>query len=88
MKPNYYEYFYYQDLLPLTMDYITDYIPNTIAYKIYDELIYKTHIYIVNNLYNNHPIYNNYDDDEVTVDTLTVDTLTSLQYFNIMSFLD
>ena len=66
------------------MDYITDYITdNVISYKIYDELIYKTHIYIVNNLYNNHPIYNNYDDDEVTGDTLT-----SLQYFNIMSFLD
>ncbi len=59
------------------MDYITDYIPNTISYKIYDELIYKTHIYIVNNLYTNHEIYN-YDEDE----------LTSLQYFNVMSFLD
>ncbi len=62
------------------MDYITDYItdiPNNISYKIYDELFYKTHIYIVNNLYTNHEIYN-YDEDE----------LTSLQYFNIMSFLD
>ena len=81
MKPNYYEYFYYQDLLPLTMDYITDYIPNTIAYKIYDELIYKTHIYIVNNMYNYEEYINHiYDNDN--------DTLTSLQYFNIMSFLD
>ena len=59
------------------MDYITDYITdNAISYNIYDELI-KTHIYIVNNLYNNYSIYNN---DE--------DTLTSLQYFNIMTFLD
>ena len=56
------------------MDYITD---NAISYNIYDELIYKTHIYIVNNLYNNYSIYNN---DE--------DALTSLQYFNIMSFLE
>ena len=81
MKPNYYEYFYYQDLLPLTMDYITDYIPNTIAYKIYNELIYKTHIYIVNNMYNYEEYINHiYDNDN--------DTLTSLQYFNIMSFLD
>ena len=81
MKPNYYEYFYYQDLLPLTMDYITDYIPNTIAYKIYDELIYKTHIYIVNNMYNYEEYINHiYDNDN--------DTLTSLQYFNIMSFLE
>jgi hypothetical protein len=39
-------------------------------------------MYIVNNMYNNHIIYN---EDE---DTLTADTLTSLQYFNIMSFLD
>ena len=68
------------------MDYITDYIPNTIAYKIYDELFYKTHIYIVNNMYNYEEYINHiYDNDD---DTLTVDTLTSLQYFNIMSFLD
>jgi hypothetical protein len=60
------------------MDYITDYITdNVISYKLYDELIYKTHIYIVNNLYTNHEIYN-YDED----------SLSSLQYFNIMSFLD
>ena len=63
------------------MDYITDYIPNTIAYKIYDELFYKTHIYIVNNMYNYEEYINHiYDNDN--------DTLTSLQYFNIMSFLD
>jgi hypothetical protein len=61
------------------MDYITDYIHNNdISYKIYDELFYKTHIYIVNNLYINREIYNNYNEDE----------LTSLQYFNVMSFLD
>ena len=60
------------------MDYITDYITdNVISYKLYDELIYKTHIYIVNNLYNNNIIYN-YESD----------SLTEQQYFNIMSFLD
>lgn len=65
------------------MDYITEIITdNVISYNIYDNLIYKTHMYIVNNMYNNHIIYN---EDE---DTLTADTLTSLQYFNIMSFLD
>jgi len=60
------------------MDYITD---NVITYKIYDDLIYKTHIYIVNNMYNYEEYINHiYDNDN--------DTLTSLQYFNIMSFLD
>ncbi len=69
------------------MDYITDYISdNAIYYNTYDDLIYKTHLYIVNNLYNNNIIYN--DDESLTVDTLTVDTLTDQQYFNIMSFLD
>ena len=60
------------------MDYITDYISdNAISYNIYDDLIYKTHIYIVNNLYNNNIIYN-----------YEYDSLTEQQYFNIMSFLD
>ena len=74
------------------MDYITDYISdNAIYYNTYDDLIYKTHLYIVNNLYNNNIIYNDDESltvDTLTVDTLTVDTLTDQQYFNIMSFLD
>ncbi len=68
------------------MDYITDNLiydetPYSVSlkfYKLYSDVFYKTHIYIVNNLYTNHEIYNNYDDNE----------LTSLQYFNVMSFLD
>ena len=64
------------------MDYITDYIvndisildiPNNISYNLYNNLIYQTHIYIVNNLN-----YNNYAEP----------TLSALQYFNIMCFLD
>ena len=64
------------------MDNITDYIvndipildiPNNIYYNLYDNLIYQTHIYIVNNLN-----YNNYAEP----------TLSALQYFSIMSFLD
>ncbi len=74
------------------MDYITDYISNNaISYNIYDELFYKTHLYIVNNMnrnnyinniYDNHDIY---DDDEIYDDD---DSVTTLQYFNIMSFLE
>jgi hypothetical protein len=70
------------------MDYITDYTRNI---RIVDDLIYKTHIYIVNNLYRNYTnpedyINDNYDN--IYDDIYDDDELTSLQYFNIMSFLD
>ena len=76
--------------VPYTMDYITDYIhniPNTISYRIYDELLYKTHLYIVNNMNQNY-IYPNDYINYVYDDIYDDDELTSLQYFNIMSFLD
>ena len=76
------------------MDYITDYIhniPNTISYRIYDELLYKTHLYIVNNMNQNYIDPNDYINDNydnIYNDIYDDDELTSLQYFNIMSFLD
>lgn len=58
-----------------------DYIPYSVSlnfYKLYSDVFYKTHAYIVNNLHTNNEIQYIYDDP----------TLSEQQYFNIMSFLD
>ncbi len=46
-------------------------------YKLYSDVFYKTHKYIVNNLNTNHEIKHIYDEP----------TLSEQQYLNIMSFL-
>ena len=57
-----------------------DYIPIT-DYRSIPEHILNTHYYILNNMYN--LTYINY-----TYINSNNDYLTSLQYFNVMSFLD